>query len=279
MQPKKMSMGKRVAIAFGSAALLGGGAAVLMSADTQDGAEGGNAPDASHPEWTDGEVSVAQSVDDSMSFGEAFNAARAEVGAGGVFEWHGYIYSTYTEDEWNGMSQTERDEYGSHFSWNGSAANDEVQVTGTGSGSAHHADGSAHHADGGAHIPESGAHNDNLAAADEPDYTQGTGHGEAEVVAVSNDDVDDGEVQILGVEHDANTGFTYAQLNYDDHDAVLVDINGDNTFDVLAVDANDDHHISDNEIMDISGHDITAQSLGIDTGQVGAMTDDSLADM
>lgn len=43
-------------------------------------------------------------VNDDMSFGEAFAAARAEVGPGGVFRWHGGIYNTYTVDEWNAMS-------------------------------------------------------------------------------------------------------------------------------------------------------------------------------
>ena len=43
-------------------------------------------------------------VNDDMSFGEAFAAARAEVGPGGVFHWHGGIYNTYTVDEWNAMS-------------------------------------------------------------------------------------------------------------------------------------------------------------------------------
>jgi hypothetical protein len=43
-------------------------------------------------------------VNDDMSFGEAFAAARAEVGPGGVFHWHGGIYNTYSADEWNSMS-------------------------------------------------------------------------------------------------------------------------------------------------------------------------------
>lgn len=43
------------------------------------------------------------------SFKEAFETARAEVGPGGTFSWHGNIYSTYTEDEWNQMTDAERD--------------------------------------------------------------------------------------------------------------------------------------------------------------------------
>lgn len=43
-------------------------------------------------------------VDEGLSFGEAFSQARAEVGPGGVFHWHGGIYNTYTAEEWNSMT-------------------------------------------------------------------------------------------------------------------------------------------------------------------------------
>ena len=48
------------------------------------------------------------SVGESQSFREAFQAARAELGAGGVFRWHGNIYNTYTVEEWNAMSTEEK---------------------------------------------------------------------------------------------------------------------------------------------------------------------------
>lgn len=66
----------------------------------------------------DGEVEFAQGVNDEMSFAEAFEAAREEVGAGGAFVWHGEVYGTYTEAEWNGMSKDEQSEWASHFTWN-----------------------------------------------------------------------------------------------------------------------------------------------------------------
>ncbi len=50
-------------------------------------------------------------VNDSMSFGEAFAAARAEVGPGGVFYWHGGVYGTYYADEWNAMTAEDKHEY------------------------------------------------------------------------------------------------------------------------------------------------------------------------
>lgn len=53
---------------------------------------------------------VAQMHND-MSFGEAFAAARAEVGPGGVFIWHGGIYNTYTAEEWNAMTPDQKHDF------------------------------------------------------------------------------------------------------------------------------------------------------------------------
>lgn len=50
-------------------------------------------------------------IDTGLSFGEAFAAARAEVGPGGVFLWHGGVYNTFTAEEWNDMSQAERNAF------------------------------------------------------------------------------------------------------------------------------------------------------------------------
>ena len=51
------------------------------------------------------------SVDEGQSFGDAFTAARAAVGPGGVFEWHGGLYSTYTVDEWNAMTPEQKHDF------------------------------------------------------------------------------------------------------------------------------------------------------------------------
>ena len=57
------------------------------------------------------DMDVAFGVDDSMSFNEAFAAARREVGPGGLFVWHGNTYGTYYANEWNAMSPAEHDQY------------------------------------------------------------------------------------------------------------------------------------------------------------------------
>ncbi|WP_291528411.1 hypothetical protein [Bacteroides sp. UBA939] len=57
------------------------------------------------------EVEIAQSPEDSMSFNEAFAAAREEVGPNGVFEWRGGIYGTYYADEWESFSDDYKDNF------------------------------------------------------------------------------------------------------------------------------------------------------------------------
>ena len=57
------------------------------------------------------DMEVATSVNDSMSFNQAFAAARHEVGPGGLFVWHGHTYGTYYANEWNAMSPEEHNQY------------------------------------------------------------------------------------------------------------------------------------------------------------------------
>lgn len=57
------------------------------------------------------DMDVASGVNDSMSFNEAFAAARHELGAGGLFVWHGNTYGTYYANEWNAMTPEQHDQY------------------------------------------------------------------------------------------------------------------------------------------------------------------------
>jgi len=82
----------------------------------EDNGESGMVADSlTTPIVTDGHLPIAHNVNDDMSFDEAFRSAHDEVGAGGVFEWHGQLYGTYTESEWNSLSDAEKMEYNSHL--------------------------------------------------------------------------------------------------------------------------------------------------------------------
>ena len=230
---------KKVAVGAGSGIFLGSAATLLSASAPLGHAEGENAEEEgseTHPEWTDGEVPVASSVSDDMSFSEAFTTARTEVGSGGVFEWHGNIYSTFTEDEWNGMTAEQRDEYGSHFSWHSDNSSTETASSTHSSTSSH----SAH-------------------ATDEVEVSEVTQASHTEEVAVV--DVDP-EVEVLGVVHDEDSGANIAGLAVDGQEVVLIDVNGDETFDVMGADVNGDQQLSQNEIVDISGQNLTVNDLG-----------------
>lgn len=58
----------------------------------------------------EGPLQVAH-VDQSLSFADAYAHARAEVGPGGVFQWHGGVFNTYTVEEWDSLSSADRSEF------------------------------------------------------------------------------------------------------------------------------------------------------------------------
>ena len=56
------------------------------------------------------ELDIAN-TEPGLSFDEAFAAARAQVGPGGIFYWHGAIFSTYTVDEWNDLTVAQQEQF------------------------------------------------------------------------------------------------------------------------------------------------------------------------
>jgi hypothetical protein len=273
----KTSGWRKVAMNGGAGLFVGVVASTLMGmknpeTDPAQAAENENGA-LTHPEWTDGEVQVAAGVNDDMSFGEAFAAARQEVGPGGVFEWHGQIYGTYYADEWNNMSAEERAEYENHFSWNHIDASEsdvtthQTSASYTSGGSAASETASVEH-----HTPDPTPSNDDDIEVVHVDPTHPDGQ-TTPVVEVdptpSTVPGDDSGVEVLGVYHDDSNGANLAHLEIDGHNAVMVDVDGDMVFDAMAEDLNDDGQISDNEVADI--HDV-----GITVEHLGGFTDDAL---
>ena len=166
-------------------------------------------------------------VSDSMSFSEAFAAARAEVGPGGSFTWHGKVYGTYYKNEWDSMSSEEQRDFQM------AAINGE------------HATAPGHEA--------SQANNYAYAKpvdpvpAEEP-YEEPKGQ---EVTLVDPEPVSDDEVRVLGIDqvmdedgqlHEA------ALIDFGGNVAMVVDTDGDNVYDVMAADFNGDGEITPDEI-------------------------------
>lgn len=230
---KNNSTLRNAGIGAAAGAAIGGGTAAAMAASPEDEvniidiANGVEISD-QRPDWAVGDITVARNVDDSMSFSEAFAAARAEAGPGAAFEWHGNVYSTYTESEWAHMSTAEKNAFNDHFSWNHGHTHHETY--------ANHDTHEVHN-----HYTEVHVHNNNESV---------------EVVAA------DPEVEVIGVVHDAAEGANYAAVNIDGQDVILIDVDDNMVFDYLAADTNGDGSYQENEIVDISNQGITVNDLG-----------------
>jgi len=113
--PKQKEILKSAGIA---AAVLGvaGGAYALHSMESKpeetgaDG-EGTLSPVDNDPVVMYTDAPMAAGVNNEMGFGEAFAAARAEVGPGGFFLWNGAAYNTYNAEEWAVMSAEDRQQF------------------------------------------------------------------------------------------------------------------------------------------------------------------------
>jgi len=115
---KQVTLGGVSGILMG-AGLLYAGQAVAQNVNSEEKPEGNPeekpedvvAPEQGETSHTLENGLKVASVSDDLSFGEAFEQARAEVGPGGVFHWHGGIYNTYTAAEWNAMSVDQKHDF------------------------------------------------------------------------------------------------------------------------------------------------------------------------
>lgn len=271
---KRTSLFGKAAAGLGVGVLLGSTTSFVMANAMSDDAAAGPGQDdgglADAGNITDGSVQMASGISDDMSFSDAFSAARAELGPGGAFEWHGNVYSTYTAEEWNNMSEEEKDDYFSHFNWNSSsdaeqAAEDDAAVEEEPvQAVSENIEGDEVAADEVAadeETPENSVSAEQVDAEGEVIVSENQAGETVSAEQVSEDGVEvlesTPEVEVLGVEHDPETGSNYAGLMVDDQEVVLIDVDGtDNQFDYMAADLNNDGQITDDEIADISDQHI-----------------------
>ena len=200
---------------------LGGVSGVLMGAGSlytgqivAKELESGSKENSSFSDTTENGLKVAD-VDQGMSFGQAFAAARAEVGPGGVFHWHGGIYNTYTEAEWNAMTVEQKNDFAQQVKPEISA--NEVPTptdTNTHIIVEHH----VYHHDGN--------HSSNDVHANEDVQ-----------VASQQSSESDSDVHIVG----------YGEVQ--GHAAVGLDMNGDGQADVAIIDVDDSGNISNPDVV------------------------------
>ena len=155
---------------------------------------------------------VAQ-VDDDKAFAEAFADARAQVGPGGVFEWHGKVYGTFYKDEWDQMSAEERAEWQSKVDYNDLRDENEAQQY------AQHQDTQAQEP-----VQNANVHQTSQSQEQEP---------AVEIADIRKVDVD-GNGQLDTVV-ELNNGVMFADLDHNGvADVAAADVNGDEVADVRA---------------------------------------------
>ena len=200
------------------------------------------------------------SVNDNLSFAKAFEAARAEVGPGGVFTWRGNIYNTYTADEWRAMSHNEQQQFALQVKPEVSAADVDTEQI---------ADNETVVAD----------QDDDVRIADDnttrPDY-------DVEIKSEHNQDVrvesttwediaqnDDDDVRILGfkdVEIGYGRSITMQEMEISGQRVAVIDVDKDGNPDLAMSDLNHNHQMDDGEILDLH------------TGEPLSFTNDDCAD-
>ena len=196
---------------------------------------------------TDEGLQVAQ-VDDSLSFSEAFAEARAQVGAGGVFEWHGKVYGTFYENEWNNMSAAEKAEWQAKVDYNDVTESEDAQTASTHQPVTAQAVPSSHSLQEAEAIPEDGTYVD--PATPEP-------------MATANGDEDD-EIHVVGVaiqENGQGGMSTLAQLQSGNDSILVVDVESDGRLDYVFHDDNGNGQIDQGEVHDISGDGISTEHV------------------
>lgn len=172
---------------------------------------------------------VATGVTDEMSFSEAFASARAELGAGGYFVWHGNVYGTYYADEWNNMSEAEQNQFSS----------------------------------GSASVPNSGyAYHNTEANTQQANPEIQTTQVYQQTTTTSGEDVD---FQVLGVEHaniDGEHDSVIGVASMDGQAVYFIDVDGqDDQFEYMAADLNGNSQLDENEFVDVSDQQISVSGF------------------
>ena len=264
-ESKRSSRVKKVAGVAGVAAAGVASGVVFTSMASGDDADQTTQADAAHAAHTAvpaGDVKVAE-VSDDMSFDEAFASARKQVGAGGVFEWRGKLYGTYYKNEWDAMSQADKDQY---------AAN----VFGT---------------------PQAKVHNDNSQEQTQKDMAEDTDAEQNTNVQKVSDQTDnqqdmaevgsgeDGKYniqQVYGattVTDDDGNPMTMVGAKVNGHNAILCDINQDDKIDAMLIDANDDDQIIEDEIIPIPQGSVLVSELGCGVPETQPVSGTDMSDV
>ncbi len=269
-----------VAAAAAGGAVFGGAAGVAGTAVAADIVEpddisepGQNQPE---PEATadgsawDGTLEVSHTNFDNMSFNDAFAAARAEVGPGGMFMYHGRPYNTFYAEELASLSDAERTDYQQQVIH---AVNDlEFQ-----------------------HVSEETDTNDHVGgvtqttpAAEDTAHAGFVSQNAGVEVPVDFSSISDDDIEIIDVDNDGSPDILGIDTNGDgESDIAMIDVDGDGGIDVV-MDSNGDgilevyHNVDDYgnaESMELVDINEETPEVDLETNAEFASLDDSFLEV
>lgn len=191
-------------------------------------------------------------VDQNLSFGQAFAAAREATGPGGVFHWHGGIYNTYRLEEWNAMSANEKAQFAQQV-------RPEIRPGEENTGRKN--DMAQHDA----------KHEEHVDQKPEENGRQKTEDSHKEEPQEPHNEEVDGDVHFLGFTnvklegHDYEAGHMSARIDGEERHVYYVDLDHDdkNEFDIGLIDANDDGEFTLREAFDVRDGHINVDQFAI----------------
>ena len=243
-ESKKKDAWKLVSLGGVTGILMGAGAIYAANAmaaeDNEITSEDESAEGANNGNST--EVRVSK-VTPGKSFSQAFAEARAEVGPGGVFHWHGGVYNTYTKEEWDAMSAEEKHEFAENVRPEYSV--DKVDT---------------------ANISEEHPQVHVVDNSDQDVADVQTDNVNEEEVNIQANEASDDDVHIVGYRgsYDANIAGKEATVHFgqvDGHEAYVVDFNDDDSHDIGIIDKNDNAELDDGEAIDLTTGDVLDADL------------------
>lgn len=256
-QPKNETEQKTVGNSSWKQVSIGGVTGILMGAA---GMYAANAFAGEQPEETDEQQANAATepqssaeasglrvaeVDQNLSFGEAFAAARNEVGPGGVFRWHGGLYNTYTAQEWNSMSDGEHQQFAQQVQ-------PEIRPGEERTGHQEAQHDTAHNNNDRRKVDDDSTHDDDSRKHDDDD-THVVRHDEPEVHFLGVDQVQTESGQTWNVGH----------MVVGSQEVALVDVDDNMVFDVAVTDRNDNGKIEEDEVVDISDRQLSVTDFAL----------------
>ena len=255
---KFIGLGAATGILMGAGALYATDAMAAGTAESADEqpAETPNAEEAGNAEGTAKATSmpVAKNVP-TDSFEHAFAEARAQVGPGGLFEWHGGIYNTYTKEEWDALNDHDKLTFASNVHPQYPVQRIEtIHIT---------------EKEPDIHIDNLEIHEHNYVLNDPQEQPQEPKDDDVHVVSyVSTDNVKVNE-----------TEFSVDNYVVDGHNAAVVNFHDDDKHDIVIVDKNDNLQIDNGEAMDAVTDELLDANLNpLHDPNMGNLMADSGAD-